>query len=74
MYACMCTSINTPIRTRTNKIFRCKDSLDVYVCIYACTHEQKPAGAKILWMQLGVRSDKAEAIAKAAGIIVVQDR
>ena len=32
------------------------------------------SGAKILWMQLGVRSEKAEQIAKAAGIIVVQDR
>jgi predicted CoA-binding protein len=31
-------------------------------------------GAKVLWMQLGVRNDKAAASAQAAGLKVVQDR
>jgi len=31
-------------------------------------------GAKVLWMQLGIRSDEAAAIAGDAGLDVVQDR
>ena len=32
------------------------------------------AGAKVFWMQLGLRSDEAAAIALAGGLDVVQDR
>ena len=44
------------------------------------THARFPSlsstipGAKVLWLQLGVRSNKAKDIAEAAGIRVVQDR
>ncbi len=31
-------------------------------------------GAKVLWMQLGIRNDEAAGIATAAGLDVVQDR
>jgi predicted CoA-binding protein len=31
-------------------------------------------GAKVLWMQLGIRNDEAAAIAKAGGLDVVMDR
>ena len=31
-------------------------------------------GAKVLWMQLGIRNDEAARIANAAGLDVVQDR
>ena len=31
-------------------------------------------GAKVLWMQLGIRNDEAASIATAAGLDVVQDR
>lgn len=32
------------------------------------------AGARVVWLQLGIRSDEAAAKAKAAGLEVVQDR
>jgi predicted CoA-binding protein len=31
-------------------------------------------GAKVLWMQLGIRNEEAAAKARAAGLLVVQDR
>jgi uncharacterized protein len=32
------------------------------------------AGARALWLQLGIRSDQARAIAEAAGLTYVEDR
>ncbi len=40
----------------------------------ALAREAVAIGAKVLWMQLGIRSDEAAAIADAAGLDVVQDR
>jgi predicted CoA-binding protein len=40
----------------------------------ALAAEAVAKGAKVLWMQLGIRSDEAAAIANAAGMDVVADR
>ena len=37
-------------------------------------HEAVAKGAKVLWMQLGIRSDEAAAIAGVGGLEVVMDR
>lgn len=42
--------------------------------IPALAAEAVAIGAKVLWMQLGVRSDEARRIAEAAGLEVVEDR
>jgi len=39
----------------------------------ALAREAIAKGAKVLWMQLGIRSDEAAGIATAAGLDVVQD-
>ena len=40
----------------------------------ALAREAVAKGAKVLWMQLGIRSDEAARIASDAGLDVVQDR
>jgi predicted CoA-binding protein len=40
----------------------------------ALAREAVAKGAKVLWMQLGIRSDEAAATASAAGLDVVADR
>jgi predicted CoA-binding protein len=32
------------------------------------------AGARVLWLQLGIRSDEARAVAEEAGLTYVEDR
>jgi predicted CoA-binding protein len=56
------------------------DAVDVVDCFRKAeempplAREAVAKGAKVLWMQLGIRSDEAAAIAAAAGLEVVMDR
>ena len=56
------------------------DAIDIVDC-FRRPEEMPPLardavakGAKVLWMQLGIRSDEAAAIASGAGLDVVMDR
>eukprot|EP00281_Chroomonas_sp_CCMP1168_P034973 CAMPEP_0206249680 /NCGR_PEP_ID=MMETSP0047_2-20121206/21040_1 /ASSEMBLY_ACC=CAM_ASM_000192 /TAXON_ID=195065 /ORGANISM="Chroomonas mesostigmatica_cf, Strain CCMP1168" /LENGTH=210 /DNA_ID=CAMNT_0053675423 /DNA_START=15 /DNA_END=644 /DNA_ORIENTATION=+ len=55
-------------------------TVDMVDCFRSSEHmpgiakEAVTRGAKVLWMQLGVRSEEAKVIAEAAGMTVVQDR
>ena len=50
------------------QVFRSSDAA------YAIAEEAIRVGAKVLWMQLGVRNDEAAALAEAAGMKVVMNR
>ena len=40
----------------------------------AIAHEAVAIGARVLWLQLGIRNDEAARIAEAGGLTVIQDR
>ena len=50
------------------EIFRTSDAA------YAVTEEAIKIGAKVVWMQIGVRNDEAARLAEAAGLKVVMNR
>ena len=56
------------------------DKVDIVDCFRRSTEivpiarDAVAIGAKVLWMQLGIRNDEAAAIALAAGLEVVMDR
>ena len=55
------------------------ESVDIVDCfrkpaeMVPLAHEAVSKGAKVLWMQLGIRNDEAAAIASAAGLDVVMN-
>ena len=55
------------------------ESVDIVDCfrkpaeMVPLAHEAVAKGAKVLWMQLGIRNDEAAMIASAAGLDVVMD-
>jgi predicted CoA-binding protein len=53
------------------------DMVDVFrpsATVVPIAQEAVRIGAKVLWMQLGVRNDEAARIAEAAGLTVIMDR
>lgn len=68
---------NLPVYASLGDIDRPIDMVQVFRtshAAYAVTEEAIEIGAKVVWMQIGVRNDEAAALAEAAGLKVVMNR
>jgi predicted CoA-binding protein len=71
------TILGQPVYASLSEIPRPVDIVDAFRKPQDCppiAEEAVKIGAKVLWLQLGVTSPEAEAIARAAGLEFVQDR
>jgi predicted CoA-binding protein len=71
------TILGQPVYASLSEIPRPVDIVDVFRKPEDCppvAREAVKIGAKALWLQLGIKSPEAEAIARAGGLEFVQDR
>ena len=66
-----------PVYSSLSAIDRPVDMVEIFrtsEAAYAVTEEAIRIGAKVVWMQIGVRNDEAARLAEAAGLKVVMNR
>jgi predicted CoA-binding protein len=66
-----------PVYSSLSAIDRPVDMVEIFrtsEAAYAVTEEAIRIGAKVVWMQIGVRNDEAARLAEAAGLRVVMNR
>ena len=66
-----------PVYSSLSAIDRPVDMVEIFrtsKAAYAVTEEAIKIGAKVVWMQIGVRNDEAARLAEAAGLKVVMNR
>ena len=71
------TILGEPVHASLKDLPEPPDMVDVFrnaTAAAGVTEEAIAAGAKVVWMQLGVRNDEAAARAEAAGLTVVMNR
>ena len=71
------TILGEPVHARLTDLPEPPDMVDIFrnaAAAAGVTEEAIAIGAKVVWMQLGVRNDEAAARAEAAGLTVVMNR